>query len=274
MENLTSKVANIENDLHEHRRQLQTFEINAKASIGGEVQDMQAALTDGDNKILYVSSDMQSCLRQIEDDHSDPTSTLHLAPQMTWLSTRLGEIASDFETAQSRAETAIYCVNDYTYKVLDVEQEVEASRSQLTEAEADGKILAREAQEELSLSERLLAATQLKITGKEREISTKTSEANAKRQRKTQLDRDIADKNRRIREVETKVEKKKDRAAISGVSSFLALRFFKPLTVSLGLRNAWNSPGTRHSWSILGTNCRCRRSSRVSNLVSHLQTPD
>jgi chromosome segregation ATPase len=138
---------------------------------------------------------------------------------MTWLPTRLGEIVSDFETAQSGAETAIYYVNDCTYKVLDVGQEVEASRSQLTEAEADGEILARGAQKELSLSERLLAATQAKIADKEREIRAKTSEANAKRQRKTQLDSGIADKNRRIREAEAKVEKKKDRAAVSGVNS-------------------------------------------------------
>jgi len=178
---------------------------------------MQTALTNSDNKIQYVCSDMQSCLWQIE--YYSDTSTLDLTPQMTWLSTRLGEIVSDFEAAQSCAETAIYYVNDYTYKVLDVGQEVEASRSQLTEAEADGEILAQEAQEELSLSERLLAATQAKIVDKEREISTKTSEANAKRQRKTQLDGEIADKNRRIREAEAKVEKKKDRAAISGVSS-------------------------------------------------------
>jgi hypothetical protein len=102
---------------------------------------------------------------------------------------------------------------------LDVGQEVEASRSQLTEVEADGEILAREAQEELSLSERLLAATQAKIVDKEREISAKTSEANTKRQRKNQLDGEIAGKNRRIREAEAKVEKKKDRARVSGVSS-------------------------------------------------------
>jgi chromosome segregation ATPase len=219
MENLASKVANIESDLHKHRRQLQTLETNAKASIGGEVQDMQTALTDGDKRIQYVSSDMKSCLLQIEDYHSDHINKLDLAPQMTWLSTRLGEIVSDFETAQSRAETAIYYVNDYTYQVLDVEQEVEASRSQLSEAEAGGEILVRDAQKELSVSERLLAATQAKIADKEREITTKTSEANAKRLRKTQLDREIADKNRRIREAETKVEKKKDRAAISGVSN-------------------------------------------------------
>jgi len=219
MENLASKVANIESDLHKHRRQLQTLETNAKASIGGEVQGTQTALTNGDDKIQYVSSEIQSCLCQIEYYHSDRTSPLDLAPQMTWLSTRLGEIVSDFETAQSRAKTAIYYVNDYTYKVLDVGQEVEASRSQLTETEADGEILAQEAQEELSLSERLLAATQAKMADKEREISAKTSEVNAKRQRKTQLDREIADKNRRIREAEAKVEKKKDRAAISGVSS-------------------------------------------------------
>jgi hypothetical protein len=220
MENLASKVANIESDLHKHRRQLQTLEISAKASIGGEVQRIQTALTNGDDKIQYASSQMQSCLSQIGYYHSDPASSLDLAPQMTWLSTRLAEIVNEFEIAQSCAETAIYYVNDYTYKVLDVGQEVEASRSQLTEAEVDGEILVREAQEELSLSERLLAATQAKITDKEREISAKTTEANAKRQKKTQLDGEIADNNRRIREAEAKVEKKKDRAAISGVSGF------------------------------------------------------
>ena len=73
----------------------------------------------------------------------------------------------DFETAKSRAETAIYYIkNEYTYNVLDVEQEVEASRSQLTEVEADGEVLALDAQEELRLSERLLAATQSKIADK------------------------------------------------------------------------------------------------------------
>jgi hypothetical protein len=81
MGNLASKVANVESDLHKHRRQLQTLETNAKASIGGEVQGMQTALTNGDNKIQYVSSDVQSCLRQIEYYHSDPTGPLNLAPK-------------------------------------------------------------------------------------------------------------------------------------------------------------------------------------------------
>lgn len=78
--------------------------------------------------------------------------------------------------------------NDYTYKVMDVGQEVEISRSKLTEARRDGEFLASEAQSELSNNQRLLAATQSKIATKEREIRTKTDEANAKKKRGQELD--------------------------------------------------------------------------------------
>ena len=158
MDDLTQKVGNIETALHGSRRQLQTLDKNAQASIGQEVDGMRNALTSGDGKIQYVSSEVQSFLSQIEHNDTD-TSLVDLKPQMIWLSTNLGGIVSELKMAQSRAETAMNYANDYTYKVMDVGQEVEISRSKLTEARRDGEFLTSETQSELSNSQRLLAAT-------------------------------------------------------------------------------------------------------------------
>jgi chromosome segregation ATPase len=134
------------------------------------------------------------------------------------LSTGLGEIVGELETARSRAETALNHVIDYTYKVMDVGQEVESSRSKLNKAEADSKILVDEAQKELNMSERRLAATLSKITDKENEIRTKTDEANGKRLQKNQLDAEILNKNQKIHDTERGVKRRKGTAAVSTVS--------------------------------------------------------
>jgi len=218
MDDLTSKVGNIETTLHGSHKQLQTLDKNAQTSIGGEVRGIRNALTNGEGKIQHVSSEMRPFLRQIRCSDPD-TSPIDLKPQMAWLSTNLGKIVSELETAQSRADAAIKYTNDYTYKVMDVGQEVEVNRCKLTEAQQDGEALASQAQSELSVSETLLAATQSKIATKESEIRTKTNEANAKRERKKKLDSEISDKNWKIYNAEQKAKRKKGDALFGAVSS-------------------------------------------------------
>ena len=165
-----------------------------------------------------VSSEVQSFLSQIEHNDTD-TSLIDLKPQLKWLSTNLGEIISELKMAQSQAGTAMNYTNDYTYKVMDVGQEVEISRSKLIEARRDGEFLTSEAQSELSNSQRQLAATQSEIAAKEREIRTKTNEANAKRERRQELNSEISRINREISEATRAREKKEDIAAVGAVSN-------------------------------------------------------
>ncbi|KAN0086830.1 hypothetical protein V8E54_000518 [Elaphomyces granulatus] len=233
MDELTGKVATIESDLYNHRRRLQTLETDAQKSIGGEIQGLRTALTNGDGKVQDISLETQTCLFQIED-HVGDNSLIDLKPQMTLLSTGLGEVVGELETARSRAETALNHVIDYTYKVMDVGQEVESSRSKLNKAEADSKILVDEAQKELNMSERRLAATLSKITDKENEIRTKTDEANGKRLQKNQLDAEILNKNQKIHDTERGVKRRKGTAAVStGVGIFGAL--LAPVTFGASL---------------------------------------
>ncbi|MCJ1401424.1 hypothetical protein MMC11_004637 [Xylographa trunciseda] len=260
MEDLTSTVGGIETALHGSRRQLQTLEKIAQASITQEVDGMRKALLNGDGKIEHVFSEIQSFLRRIEYNNTVET-IIDLKPQMTWLSTNLDEIVTELKKAESRAETAMFCTNDYTYKVMDVGQEVEISRSKLTEAHRRGELLTSEAQSELSNSESLLATTESKIVSKERDIRTKTNESKTKRERKLELDSEISTKNQEISRASRVRESKKDKAAIGAGLGFVGI-ILAPVTfgASLGLA----AVGAGMAGQAHPSQTQCRQLTRIS----------
>ncbi|OCL11173.1 hypothetical protein AOQ84DRAFT_424857 [Glonium stellatum] len=238
MDDLINKVRNIEITSHGSRRQLQTLDKDAQASIGEEVNSMRDVLTNGDGKIHYVFSQTQYFLNGIKDSDIDPSLT-DLKPQMTWLGKNLGEIVDELKKGQSRAETAMNYAAEYAYKVNDVKQEVEISRGKLMEAHRDNELLTSEAQSELSINEELLRETQSKIAIKEGEIRTRTNEADAKRKQRQDLDSEISNKNREISEAERRQRRKEDKATAGAGLGMFGL-FLAPFTlgVSLGVTAA------------------------------------
>ncbi|KAK6338111.1 hypothetical protein TWF696_001582 [Orbilia brochopaga] len=220
MDDLESKVASIEDDLRKYRQRLQVLEADAQKSVGDQTQSLRDALTNGDGEAHHVSTEIQLCLADIES-HTGDTTAIDLAPQMTWLTTRLGTIITNLETAQSCAETAIGCVSEYTYSIIDVSHEIADSRTQLNDAEGKCEVLAQTAKSDLETSESVLRYTQAKISSTERDIRSKSSEISSKLSRSNTLNSQVSAKNQQIRDAERRVEKKKDRALIkTGIGIF------------------------------------------------------
>lgn len=92
------------------------------------------------------------------------------------------------------ADSAIHCVDRYTYNVMDIAQEVESNSSKLTGHHTEVSTLAADAQTELDASESMLEQAKSQIKLKEADIKQKTADVESKQQRKKQLEDEIAEK--------------------------------------------------------------------------------
>jgi hypothetical protein len=215
MEEITSEVGKIENNLHSSRRQLQTLEKSAKKSISSEVDGIRSSLKNGDTRVEYVTTQVRSFLSQIE--YVDNVSTaVDMKPQMLWLRDNLQVIVSDLDAAKAKADSSIKCTEQYSYKVMDVGEEVDSSSNKLTEYHDEAAKLEEQAKSSLSSSESMLKKTQSTIERKEKEIKDKTAEAASKRQRKTQLEADLENNRQQVARAERERKDRKEQA-IAGV---------------------------------------------------------
>jgi chromosome segregation ATPase len=218
MEKITAKVVTIESELQNSNRLLQTLENKAKKSIGREVSQMSNALVSSDHRIQHVSSEMQSFLKAIEYSDQKPSS-VDLSPQMNWLSSNLALIAGDFQTAESRADSALNHCTAYHYQVKDVGQDVETQKTKLDSAQQEGERLTSEVQEKLSSSQLLMEQTQSRIRDKENEIKAKTQRVSSLRSQKETMEATIRTKQAEISRANAKAERKKDKGAALGFVS-------------------------------------------------------
>ncbi|KIM96600.1 hypothetical protein OIDMADRAFT_148393 [Oidiodendron maius Zn] len=215
MEEITSKVTEIENCLHSSRCQLQTLETSAKKSISSEVDGIQSSLKNGYNRVEYIMTQVGSFLSQIEYVN-DASTSVDMKPQVLWLHNNLQVIVSDLDIAKAKADSSIKCTEVYSYKVMDVGEEVDSSSNKLTEYQNEVVKLEGQAKLLMSTSETMLEYTRSQIECKEGEIREKTTEAASKRQSKTRLENDL-EKNRQKAARAERERKDRKEQAIAGV---------------------------------------------------------
>lgn len=246
MEEITSNVSNIENSLHSLRRQLQILETSAKRSISSEVDGIRPSLKNGDSRVEYVAAQVRSFLSQIECP-DDISTSVDMKPQMLWLSDNLQIIASDLDAATAKADSSIESTMNYTYKVMDIRQQVCYSRQQLIEYHNEAAGLEEQAKESLSWSERMLKRIQLQIDSIEDQIGEKSIKVESKRQRKTQLETNLENARQQVTRSERKRKHRKEDAIVGvvcccHVSS--CLRQFTNSKESLGIVGILAAPFT------------------------------
>jgi chromosome segregation ATPase len=217
MDKITREVNEIEATLHTSRTQLQTLERNAQNSISSEVNSIRTSLKSSDKRIEYVASQTRHFLSQIEY-FNEAETCVDVQPQMTWLRDNLQSIVADLSTAEEQADSAIETTKDYSYKVMDIGQEVESNSSRLSEFHAQATSLAEQAQAALSASESMLEYTEDQIRKKEVEIKEKTAEAAAKRERKIELEVNIEKKRKEIETAEQNRKSRKEDSILGVVS--------------------------------------------------------
>lgn len=215
MEEITSKVTEIENCLHSSRCQLQTLETSAKKSISLEVDGIQSSLKNGYNRVEHIMTQVGSFLSQIEYVN-DASTSVDMKPQVLWLHDNLQVIVSDLDTAKAKADSSIKCTELYSYKVMDVGEEVDSSSNKLTEYQNEVVKLEGQAKSLMSTSETMLEYARSQIECKEREIREKTTEAASKQQSKTRLENDL-EKNRQQAARAERERKDRKEQAIAGV---------------------------------------------------------
>lgn len=215
MEEITSKVSKIENSLHSSRHQLQVLETSAKKSISPEVDGIRSHLKKGDSRVEYVAAQVRLFLSQIECP-DDISTSVDVKPQMVWLRDNLQVIANDLDSAKDKAASSIKFTENYSYKVMDVGEEVDGSSYKLTEYHHKAAKLEEQSKSSLSWSEGKFKQTQSQIKYIEQKIGKKSIEAASKRVRKTQLETDLENARQQVARSERKRKHRKE-DAIAGV---------------------------------------------------------
>ncbi|KAM7218897.1 hypothetical protein V8F06_005777 [Rhypophila decipiens] len=233
MDNISSNVRKVQTNLHSSRRLLTTIESNGKRELTSEVSGMRDAIKMGDNKLVSASAQVRSYLLQIENVPKAET-TVDMKPQMGWLHKSLDSVVGSFGEAQNAAGRALRCTTECSYRVLDVGQEVEKNREQLSDYQRQARALANQASSSLRSSETLLREGREQIGEKEAEIRRKTSEAAALRERKRKLEKEIPQKEAEIREAERQRQSKKEDAALAAGAGILGI-IAAPFTFGLSL---------------------------------------
>jgi chromosome segregation ATPase len=217
MEEITSEVSRIQQTLHSSRSQLQVLETSAKNAISSEVDGIRFSLKNGDSRVEHVTTQVRSFLSQIE--YVNDSTSVDLKPQMIWLRDNLQVIVSDLDAAKAKADSSIECTEKYSYKVMDVGEEVDSASYKLTEYHEEAAKLEEQAKSSLSSSQSMLEHAQSQIKRKEQEIKEKTAEAASKRQRKKQLEADLQNKREQIARAERERKDRKEQAIASAVCS-------------------------------------------------------
>ncbi|KAF5592202.1 uncharacterized protein FSUBG_10243 [Fusarium subglutinans] len=212
MDSLSNNVSNIQDSLQSAKKRLSSLDVTSKNTVAAEVAAIRSSLQSSLSKAQHAKLQMSSFLLLVEDV-ADPT-TINMAPQISWLARSLDGITSSISQAEASADSALQSTMDFTYQVMTVRLDVEAQDDLLDECQSRAKGLASQAESSLTLSEEILAQTQKDASAKEEEIRIKTRQANEKRTRKAELDREISQKNGQIAETHRRRESKKESAGV------------------------------------------------------------
>lgn len=225
MDDLRTRVSSIESSLHDSRRQLQVHESKARAGIGGDVIGMRDALLQGDVRIQKAISEVNSFMKLI--DFRQP-GTVDLNPQINWLSGSIATILSDFETANTKANSAMIKTMTYQNSVNDVGHDVARKQRELEEAHSNGQVLAKVAESQLAQSEKLVREAEASVKQKTEEIENKRAQASALRSKLPGYESQMKEKNQELARKKQTAEDKKDKAILGGVCN-LSTPLVKPV---------------------------------------------
>lgn len=212
MDSLSNNVSNIQHSLQSAKERLSSLDATSKNTVAVEVATVRSSLQNSLRKAQHAKLQMSSFLLLLENVE-DPT-TVNMAPQIYWLGRSLDGIAASITQAEASADSALQSTMDCCYQVMDVGRDVETQDDLLDECQSQAKELASQAESSLTSSEAILAQTQRDASAKEEEIRIKTRQANEKRTRKTELDREISQKNGQIAETHRRRESKKESAGV------------------------------------------------------------
>ncbi|KAF5692859.1 hypothetical protein FDENT_2499 [Fusarium denticulatum] len=212
MDSLSNDVSNIQDSLRSARERLSSLDTTSKNTVAAEVASVRSSLQNSLSKAQHAKLQMSSFLLLLENVE-DPT-TVNMAPQISWLARSLDEITASITQAEASADSALQSTMGCSYQVMDVGRDVEAQDDLLDGYQSQAKELASQAESSLTSSEAILAQTQRDSHAKEEEIRIKTCQANEKRTRKAELDREISQKNGQIAETHRRRESKKGSAGV------------------------------------------------------------
>ncbi|KAF4436530.1 hypothetical protein FACUT_6388 [Fusarium acutatum] len=237
MDSLSNNVSNIQDSLQSARERLNSLDATSKNTVAAEVAAVRSSLQYSLSKAQHAKLQMSSFLLLLENVE-DPT-TVNMAPQISWLARALDGITASITQAEASADRALQSTMDCSYQVMDVGRDVEAQDDLLDGYKSQAKELASQAESSLTSSEAILAQTQRDASAKEEEIRIKTRQASEKRTRKTELDREITQKNGQIAETHRRRESKKGSAGVGLMLTGIGL-MAAPFTAgaSLGLAAA------------------------------------
>ncbi|KAF5651366.1 uncharacterized protein FTJAE_113 [Fusarium tjaetaba] len=237
MDSLSNNVSDIQDSLRSARERLNSLDTTSKNIVATEVASVRSSLQNSLSKAQHAKLQMRSFLLLIENVE-DPT-TVNMAPQISWLARSLDDITASITQAEASADGALQSTMDCSYQVMDVGRDVEAQDDLLDECQSRAKDLASQAESSLASSEAILAQTQRDASAKEEEIRIKTRQANEKKTRKAELDREITQKNGQISETHRRRESKKESAGVGLMLTGIGL-IAAPFTAgaSLGLAAA------------------------------------
>ncbi|KAF5599971.1 hypothetical protein FPANT_2874 [Fusarium pseudoanthophilum] len=237
MDSLSNNVSDIQDSLRSARERLNSLDTTSKNIVATEVASVRSSLQNSLSKAQHTKSQMSSFLFLLENVE-DPT-TVNMAPQISWLARSLNDITASITQAEASADSALQSTMDCSYQVMDVGRDVEAQDDLLDGCQSQAKDLASQAESSLASSEAILAQTQRDASAKEEEIRIKTRQANEKKTRKAELDREITQKNGQIAETHRRRESKKESAGVGLMLTGIGL-IAAPFTAgaSLGLAAA------------------------------------
>ncbi|KAG9498401.1 hypothetical protein J7337_009206 [Fusarium musae] len=237
MDSLSNNVSDIQDSLRSARERLNSLDTTSKNIVAAEVASVRSSLQNSLSKAQHAKLQLGSFLLLIENVE-DPT-TVNMAPQISWLARSLDEITASITQAEASADSALQSTMDCSYQVMDVGRDVEAQDDLLDECQSRAKDLASQAESSLASSEAILAQTQRDASAKEEEVRIKTRQANEKKTRKAELDREITQKNGQIAETHRRRESKKESAGVGLMLTGIGL-IAAPFTAgaSLGLAAA------------------------------------
>ncbi|KIW00833.1 uncharacterized protein PV09_07593 [Verruconis gallopava] len=221
MEDLISKVEEINLSLLGSKSSLCTVQSNAKNEIGTEVQEIRKALHQSSQELEYVNVEVSGLLEDINKHAGKELKNLQ--PQMKWLESHVGSIVYSLEKAEAKISSAMGGSMAFQSSLMDIEQEIATKRRDLTEAKQESANLKSKALKDKKESLKLIRETEKEIAEKDQSIQTKTDEASTLRSelsiQRSQLDSLNAD----LEKAQQRARRKKEKAwggglmAISGI---------------------------------------------------------
>ncbi|KAH8585714.1 hypothetical protein B0O99DRAFT_696205 [Bisporella sp. PMI_857] len=231
MENLRGEAEAVGLELQGSSQRLQFLTNAAHQSIGVGAFGIRETLISIDQKIQFISSQVQQFLRLIENGDS---GSITLNPQMSWLSTTLSSVNDRFQTAAGQAESILLGTSKYVYDIMDLGQKVGGNKARLEKSQTDEQDLTRSVESKLRDSELEVSRLQSTIGSLEDNIRTKTNEITWLESQKKGLDLEINEKSSALTAAEKKLKKTRKKGGIAGAVTLIGV-ITTPVTAGVGM---------------------------------------